>query len=48
MSFDDVCKVLDLVGNLALVALVIIVPISAPRRINRVITVLEEIRDQDK
>ena len=48
MSFDDLCKVMDLVGNFALVALVIIVPIAAPRRIERVIKVLEDIRDQGK
>lgn len=46
MSFDDVCKVMDVIGNIALVALVIIVPIAAPRRIERVIMVLEQIRDQ--
>ena len=48
MSFDDLCKVMGLIGDVCLVLLVVIVPIAAPRRIERVIKVLEEIRDQKR
>ena len=44
--YADICMFFGLLGDLSLIALVILVAIRTPRKIDRVTSVMEQIRDK--